>query len=312
MADASLHTLFVAPEVLANWGIQATTGFKTARLTGCTLGLTKDSIISDELRGDRQIVDHQFGVRQVGGDISGEVTYGGVFDDLLAAATQGAWDTNVLKAGVIRQPFTMVRKFAQVAAPTAGDLFLPYTGVEVNTLSVNTVANGIATFTLGLLGKDQGTSVTSAPNGVGTATPPSVTGMMTGSLGTLNEGGDPVALCTEANFSLENGLEIRPVIGSNFTRFPAVGRSSITGQAVFYFENATLLNKFIDGDSSSIDYEVEDEAGNKYKFEFPRIKYTGGQPDVSGQGSIILTMPFQGLYDSTSLSNIVITRTAAL
>lgn len=308
MADAALHTLFVAPETLANWGTQATTGFKTARLTGCSLGLTKDSIISDELRGDRQIIDHQFGVLQAGGEISGEVTIGGVFDDFLAAALQGTWATNTLKAGTTRQPFTMIRKFADVAAPAAGDLFLPYTGVEINTLTINTVANGISTFSLGVIGKTQNVAVTVAPTGISTATAATTSGMMTGSLGTLNEGGATVALCTEASFTLENGMEVRPVIGQNFTLFPSNGRSLISGSASFYFENATLLNKFINGTSTSIEYTVRDEANKSFTFKLPRIKYTGGQPDVSGQGSIILTMPFQALRDPTDASNIVITR----
>ena len=29
----------------------------------------------------------------------------------------------------------------------------------------------------------------------------------------------------------------------------------------------------------------------------PNIKYTGGQPDVSGEGTITLSMPFKALCD---------------
>jgi len=40
----------------------------------------------------------------------------------------------------------------------------------------------------------------------------------------------------------------------------------------------------------------------------PKLKYTSGQPDVSGEGSVTVSMDFQAIYDSTSASNIVITR----
>jgi hypothetical protein len=76
-----------------------------------------------------------------------------------------------------------------------------------------------------------------------------------------------------------------------------------------FFENSTMLEKFINETESSIDFTLPDGAGNELKFILPRVKYNGGQPDVGGEGPITLAMPFQALLDDTYETNLVIERT---
>ncbi|HBD10842.1 MAG TPA: hypothetical protein DCZ13_01770, partial [Porticoccaceae bacterium] len=75
--------------------------------------------------------------------------------------------------------------------------------------------------------------------------------------------------------------------------------------------NKTLLDKFINETSSSIDFTLTDSAGNDYLFDFPNIKYNSGNPEVAGEGSVTVTLDFVALYDATDSSQIVITRTPA-
>ncbi len=75
-----------------------------------------------------------------------------------------------------------------------------------------------------------------------------------------------------------------------------------------YFENSRLLDKFITETASSLTFQVQDPSANSYTFTLPNIKYTGGQPDVSGEGPITLAMPFQALYDATAQTNLKIER----
>ena len=56
---------------------------KAIRHTGTTLGLSKDSIESEELREDRQIAHYRHGNKSVSGDINFELSYTS-FDDLMA------------------------------------------------------------------------------------------------------------------------------------------------------------------------------------------------------------------------------------
>ena len=75
-----------------------------------------------------------------------------------------------------------------------------------------------------------------------------------------------------------------------------------------FFQSKALLDKFINETSSSLVFVLTDPAGNTYDFTLPNIKYTGGQPDVSGDGEVTLAMPFVALYDSTEGSNLTIER----
>lgn len=130
---------------------------------------------------------------------------------------------------------------------------------------------------------------------------------MDGLTGVIKEGGTTIAVVTEVELTLENGIEPRFVIGSKNTIRPSIKQSIVTGQITAFFESSTLLEKFLNESSSSLEFEIGDTA-NKYNFKIPNLKYTGGQPDVQGAGDIPLSMPFQALYSADDSSQIIITR----
>ncbi len=312
MANGSRHSMrYVAETVYGQ--TPATPAFKMIRHTGTTLGLSKESLQSEELRDDRQISDFRHGAYQVGGDINIELSYGS-FDDLLEAVMLGTWEADSpsvgidrLKAGVTRRSFTIERFFGDIAS--IDKPYHRFTGVELNTLSLAINANAMITGSFGVLGQNMSTGtaiITGATYAAATTTSP-----LDSFTGTLQEAGTPIAVITEISLSLENALEARFVVGSKQSIRPSIGRSNVTGQVTAYFENSALLDKFINETESSIVFELPDGAGNKYTFTLPRIKYTGGQPDVDGEGPITLAMPFQALLDSTTGTNLMIDREAA-
>lgn len=305
MADASRHSMGMIAEVTYGTTPATTPAFDAIRHLSTSLATTKDALVAQELRSDRQISDHQYGVRQVGGDIVAELTYGGTVDTMLEAVLCGTWTGDVLKAGVVRRSFSILRRFLDI---TAGDNHL-FKGCEFNTLNVTNAANDRNQITLGIIGQDM--TVGNDPPTGATFPAATTTGVMTGIQGSANEGGSPVAVVTSANFTLENGLEIRPVIGSQKTILPSIGRSNVTGEITAYFEDGTLLSKFLDETASSISFDCADGLGNTYTFLFPKIKYSGGEVPVTGPGSISMTLPFQAIYDSSEATQIKITRTAA-
>lgn len=312
MANGSRHSMrYIAESTYGQ--TPATPAFKMIRHTGTTLGLSKESLQSEELRDDRQIADFRHGAYQVGGDISIELSYGS-FDDLLEAVMLGTWEIDSpsagidrLKAGVTRRSFTIERFFGDIAS--VDKPYHRFTGVEFNTLALAINANAMITGTFGVLGQNMATGttiITGATYAAATTTSP-----LDSFTGTLNEAGTPIAVITEISLSLENSLEARFVVGSKQSIRPSIGRSNVTGQVTAYFENSALLDKFINETESSIVFELPDGAGNKYTFTLPRIKYTGGQPDVDGEGPITLAMPFQALLDPTTGTNLMIDREAA-
>lgn len=305
MADGSRHSLRMVAET--TYGVTPSDPvFEYVRHTGTTLGLSKEGLQSEELRDDRQISDFRHGARQVGGDITFELSYGS-FDPILEALLGGTWTNDVLKAGAIRRSFTFERFFGDILP--ADKPYHRFTGVEFNTLQLKVNANEMITGTIGVVGKDMLTDSAAIPGATYGAV--STTSPLDSFTGTLNEAGTPIAVITEIQLNLNNGLDPRFVVGSKTTLLPAIGRSNVSGTITAYFEDSLLLDKFINEVESSILFNLPDGAGNNLKFSLPRIKYNGGQPDVQGEGPITLSMPFQALLDPVTGTNIIIEREPA-
>lgn len=305
MADGSRHSMRIVAE--DSYSVTPDSPvFDMVRHTSTTLGLSKDSIQSEELRDDRQIADFRHGARQVGGDIGFELSYG-TFDAILEATLGGTWESNVLKAGTMRRFFTIERYFADLLA--ADNPFHRFVGVEFNTMALQINANAMITGTFGVLGRDMVTDTAILPGATYNA--PTTTSPLDSFTGELKESGAVIAVVTEIALNVENGLDPRFVVGSKVSIKPSIGRSNVTGTVTAYFENSSLINKFINEDESSVSIDLPDKAGNVLNITLPRIKYSGGQPDVSGEGPITLAMPFQALLDSTTGTNIILTRVPA-
>lgn len=216
----------------------------------------------------------------------------------------------VLKAGVVRRSFSVLRQFTDIAATGEGKPFHLFNGVEFNTLALAINPTAIIKATFGVLGRQGVAPSNTAPAG-STFAPATTEAPLDAFTGALKEAGTTIGLVTEFSANLDNGLQARQVVGSKFTIRPSIGRSNLTGSATVYFEDATMVSKFLNETETSFEMSLPDALGNTYIFQFPRVKFTSGQPDVSGQGSITLSMPFQGLFDSISASNIVVRRIPA-
>jgi tail tube protein len=299
-AHASRHSIsYVAESTFGT--TPGTPTMLELRNNGSTLGLKKDSFVSEEIRNDRQIVDMRHGVRRVEGDISFELSYG-AFDDFLAAVMFGAWATNVLKTGVAKTSFSIERAFADVSE------YHQLTGCLINTMSLDIAPNAMITGSFGIFGKDMAVSATPLDASVtaAAANPP-----FDGFTGSLLEGGG-AALITALSLNLNNNLNPTYVIGADSANEIIEGASVVTGEATFLFESEALLNKFLAETESSISVTLEGASGGDLTFLIPRLKYTGGDPDVSSSNEgILLRAPFQALRDSTEATNLKITRTPA-
>jgi len=302
MADTSRHSLRKIAET--TYGVTpATPVFRTLRQTSTSLSLSKNTSKSEEKRADRQIVDYTHGAYQIGGEFGFELSCTS-FDDELQAVLCGTWTANVLKAGTVRRSFTLERYFADLGS--SNNPYHRFPGCEYNTLSLSVKPDARVTGSFGIIGKSMSTNaaiVTGATYPAASTTP-----VVSSFTGTIREGGSLIAVITELSLNLNNGMAAKFVVGSNETIRPSIGESNVSGSITAYFENSTLLNKFINETTSSIEFSLPDGTGKSLTFLMPRVKYNGGQPDVSGDGAIQLTMPFQALYDSVEETNLKITR----
>ena len=303
MADSLRHALgFIAESVYGT--TPATPAFQLLRNTGCTLAITKDGVLSEEAHSDRQIRELRHGNRQCGGEISGELSYG-TYDDLLQAVLGGTWTSDVLKAGTERRSFSMIRQFQDLATK---DNHL-FTGCELNSWSLSASSGQIIKTGFGIVGQDM--AISDDPPAGSTFPVVTTTNVFDTFTGVLKENNTTIAVVTEISLALDNGLNPLFVIGSDKTILPSISKSNLTGSMTVFFQDATLLEKFLDETASDIELTLIDPAGNSYEILLPNIKYTGGQPDTASEGEITLTMPFQALYDATEATNIKITRASA-
>ena len=308
-ASGSRHSMALVAETVAGT-TPATPAFTPIRQTGTTLALTKETLQSNELRQDRQIVDMRHGNKQVGGDISTELSYGGAFDTMLEAVLCGTWEedapsagTDTLKAGVVRRPFTVERHFADIGQ------YLRYLGCEFNTWALEVSTNAIVTSTFSLVGRGMDDPAQTAIAGA-TYDQETTASPFDSFSGQINEGGSAIATVTSLSMTLENGLSPLFVVGSDTAACVSIARSNLTGSITAFFDNEALYEKFLNETESSLDFTLSDGA-NAYTFSLPRVKYNSGQPDVSGEGEVTVSMDFQALRDATEESQIVILRGAA-
>ena len=296
-ATGGFHGLAYVPEVTFGT-TPVTPTMVSLRHTTCGLVLNKDAFQSAELRSDRQISDFRHGTYQVNGDVGFELSYG-EYDPILEAGLFGTWTTDVLKAGTTEKFFTIEREFSDITQ------YGVFTGCYINTFNLSIAANAIVTGTFGVVGKSasySGAPLDAAPTASQTNSP------FDSFTGTLDEGGSTIAVVTAIDISIDNGVTPAFVVGSNSSARNVAGRSNVTGTVTAFFEDATLLNKFINETESSLELTLGSGTATSYVIELPRIKYSGGDNSVNDEGPIEITMPFQALYDSSEATNIKITR----
>ena len=306
MADGSRHSMAQVKETVYG-EIPATPVFKAIRHNTTTLATAINTIQSEELRDDRNQTDIRHGTRSVGGEIVSELSFGSL-DDQLEALLCGTWHANSLVNGVVRRSFSLFRNFKDIDSSKLP--YFTYVGCEYNTMTLSISTESIVTVNFGIVGANQLGPSSTVPTGA-TFVGPLTTGPMDSFSGSIKEGGVGSAVVTEIELSIENGIAPRYVVGSKKSIKQSIGRFKVSGTLTAYFEDATLIGKYLREEASSLEITVTDGLpDNQYTFLLPKIKFTGGQPDVGGEGPITLSMPFTASYDPSILGTLKITRKA--
>lgn len=270
------------------------------RATGDTLGLNKDTFESEEQRSDRMIEDLRHGLLKPEGDISFEATFGDI-DTFLEAALGGTWATNVLKAGTAKRYFSIEKGFTDISQ------YLVFSGMFINTFTLNFQMNQIVKGSFGFVGK----GISGGATSLGTPTAASTNKPFDSFTGSIQEGGSAIAYVTALNLSLNNqGVRNTALMDDEAVGF-SLDASRLTGSVSVYLKDLVHFNKWLSETESSLQVTMTDPGGNSYTILIPRIKYTGGSLPAQRSGPVMLDLPWTALRDGTEGSNIKITRTAA-
>ena len=223
------------------------------------------------------------------------------FDDFLEAAFFGDFTTaGVLKAGTTVRSFSIEDRALDIAQ------YRIFTGCMVNTFSLSVAPNAIATATFGIVGKNMAISGTSVDPATTAASGNAPFDSFTG---TITEGGSAIAIVTSLDMTLENNLNPTFIIGSALTPQMEYGQCRVTGTMQVYFQDAALINRFINETASSLSFALTDGTTNgTYTFNIPSIKYTGADVPVAGTQSRLISMPFTGTYNAGQATTIKITK----
>ena len=294
------QTIYVAESTFGT--TPSSPGFTSLPLTGNSLALGKDTFQSQTIRSDRMIEDFRHGMKNVSGDLSFEFRYSD-FDAFLAAALMNDWATNDLTVGTTAKYFSIEKGFTDIGR------YHLYTGCMVNTFALSIQANSMITGTLGIIGKDLSTGAApedSVPADYSSNSP------FDSFTGSIYEGGtaasNEIAIVTGIDFTLDNGMTPTQIVGSDTTPEIIDGRSNLTGTLTAYFEDGSMVDKFVNETESVIQFTLQDTASNSYTFLLPAVKYGGGDPGYDGEGPVTASMNFQAIYDATSGTSFKITR----
>jgi hypothetical protein len=266
-----------------------------------SLNLAKDRVAGNDIQSDRMPRVDRHGNRQVGGDVVVDMRDAD-YDEWLEAAMLNTWSTNVLKVGTTPKFFSIEDYAADI------DQARLFTGMTVNTMGVSLAPNQMVTTTFGMVGKDMDIGATEK-----TQDPASGASPFDAYSGDLSIGdvgaGSASAIVTGLDFTLTNGYAPTFVVGDDSAPSLEFGRAEVEGTLSAYFEDAALVNRFIEETETEIEVSVGDGT-NTMTFLFPRVKINSADVGVDGPTSRVISMSFVALYDTTEATNLKITRSA--
>lgn len=266
-----------------------------------SLDLTKDRVEGNEIQADRMPRVDRHGNRQAGGSIEVDLRADS-FDDLFESAFLNTFSTNVLKIGTTPKFFTM-----EDAAQDISQYRL-FTGLSASSVNVSIAPNQMVTANFDMVGKGMTQNATTGSTG-GAPTASLGNAPFDSYSGTISDGGSAIGIVTSIDFSLTNSFAPTFVIGSDVAQSLEYGRAVVEGTITVYYEDAALINKFLNETESSLSVSVNDPTGlNAYTFDFPRVKYNGASVPLQNPQSRLITLPFVSLYDSVEGTNLKLTR----
>lgn len=288
--------------VESTFGTTPSGNFTNLPFTTHSLNLTKDRVAGNDIQADRMPRVDRHGNRSVAGDIVADLRDAD-YDAFLEAAMLNSFSTNVLKVGTTPKFFSIEDYAADI------DQARLFTGMTVNSLAVSLAPNQMVTGTFGLVGKDMTIGATEKTQDAASGAAPF--DAYSGDLKIADTGGvlAASAIVTGIDFTLTNSFAPTFVIGDDSAPQLEVGRAEIEGTLTAYFEDAALINRFLNETETALEVSVGDGT-NDLTFLFPRIKVNSADVGVDGPTSRIVNISFVALRDSTEESNLTITRSA--
>lgn len=180
-----------------------------------------------------------------------------------------------------------------------------YTGMKVGTWNTQLPATGLVTTDFSFMGKNldqKGTTqYFTAPAAAGT------NGIFASVSGAMVVNGQPVALITSMDFTVERGLEAAKVVGSDFAADVFTGRIRVNGNFSTYFQDGVFRDYF--NAESKISLVVALSTGveknaDVVAFSFPLVKVGSATKQDSEMG-IVQDHSFTALLNPVTAAGLI-------
>lgn len=276
--------------------------FQNLPYTTHSLNLTKELIEGNDIQSHAQQTVSRHGNRQVGGEIVASLRDGS-YDDLLESAFMGTWTSDVLKLGTTPKYFS----FEDYASDI--DQVRLFKGCTVSSLAISIAPNQMINTTFNILGSDMELTQTEATQIASTNLTPFDS--YSGTLDIGDSGGalTTVGYVTSLDFTIDNVTSPTFTIGSPTSTCYNFSTKTVSGSMTCIYQDAALLNRFIDEVESAFSVSVNDPSGtNEYEFFFPRVKLNTADVPVAGGELRSIEISFTALWDETEDTTVVLTR----
>lgn len=298
-AAASDGRLALVPETA--WGTTpANPAFTTMRFTSENLQPSKQTVRTNEIRADRNIVDEILVGRSVAGDLAFELSYG-PFENLLESLFHAEWggeDSAFLKNGAgIGRSFTAERR---ILLPGGTSEYHRFNGLVANTMSLTVTAGEIVTGSFGLMGKFGGRESSAITGATYADAAQNRVLNATSHFADLSVPGiTELAPVRSISLNITNNYRNQNAVGSLDAVGYAPGRFEVTGSIEAYFNNGELFQAFLDHEDLALEFTLGVEPGEQYKFTLPTIVLTGDPGgNIGGNDQDVMqTLAFTAVLD---------------
>jgi len=180
-----------------------------------------------------------------------------------------------------------------------------HSGMKVNTIAVSLPTNGFCTADISFMGK--GKILTGTSQFYTSPTTASAEGLTVSVSGAVIVNGIPAAVITQADFSIDRGLEPANVVGTNYAVEMFDGRVNVTGNFSTYFENGTYRDYFLNENRISLVLVLStgsEKDADVLSFVMPKVALGSSTRD-DGETGLIQQHSFQAILNTNTTTGLV-------
>lgn len=207
--------------------------------------------------------------------------------------------------GTTERSFTIQRVHSDIAQ------FFAFRGMTANKLSLNFASGSLVNGSFEFMGRDVVRGGATQLPGITTASRTFDIMNAVKGVGFLAEHGVVLtdSFIKSIKLDIGNNLYARDAIGILGAASIGSGSIDVSGSVEIYLKDGAIYDRFINGESSSIQFNVTDGSGNGYTFNLPKLKYQGPKINAGGKNTdVMFTANFKGLMDPVTGKTILIDR----